>query len=163
MSFGGIIGVSAVLAAAVWLLWSLNRVSLAWTAAQNRIKELDQQRIDAARSLMKVGEELIRLKQEEKASQDKLAAARAQSAAKQKELAAFVPPPPQEIMISSEYPSARDDKPWIVLLARSSGSDAVAQKHYLVWASDHATALSRARYVLADEPGYEVVNAQRYG
>ncbi len=162
MSFDGLLGVVLVAAAAVWLLWSLNRLSLTWTAAQSRIGELDQKRVDMARGLMKFGEELIRLKQDEKQTTDKLAALRAQCTAKQKELAELVPPAPQEILVSSEYPSARDDKAWLVMLVRNSGSDAIAQKRYLVWAADHAAALSRARHVLAEEPGYEVANAQRY-
>lgn len=153
-----VIAIVGVLGAAGWLLWALNRLSMAWTAAQNRIKELDQKRVDMARSLMKLGEELLRLKQDEAESNQKLAAVRTQCAAKQKEVAEFVAPPPQEIMVSSEYPSARDDKPWVVSLVRAGS----APRQYLVWASDHASALNRGRYVLSDEPGYEVSGAQRY-
>lgn len=159
----GLVGFVATLAAAGWLLWAVNRLALAWTAAQNRIKEFDQRRVDLARGMMKFGEELIRLKQQEKEVKDKLAALRAEGAGKQKELAALVPPPPQEIYVSSEYPAARGDKPWIVLLGRSGAAEAAAYKQYLVWAGDHATALSRARHVLSEESGYEIVNAQRYG
>lgn len=155
-----VIALVGVLAAAGWLVWSLNRLSATWTAAQNRIKELDQKRVDMAKSLMKLGEELIRLKQDEAETGQKLAALRTQCTAKQKEVAEFVPPPPQEIFVSSEYPSARDDKPWTVSLVRAGGG---APRQYLVWASDHAGALNRGRYVLSDEPGYEVGGAQRYG
>lgn len=159
----GTIGFVAVLAAAAWLLWSGNRLMLAWTAAQNRIKALDQKRVDLARELMKFGEELIRLKQDERESNEKLAALRAQAAERQKELAAVTPPPPEEIMVSSEYPAARDDKPWIVQLVRTGGTDGSGRRQYLVWAADHASALVRARHVLADEPGCEIVSAYRYG
>ena len=157
---GSLIAIVGVLGAAGWLLWALNRLSAAWTAAQSRIKELDQKRVDMARDLMKVGEELIRLKQDESESGQKLAALRAQCTAKQKEVVEFAPPAPQEILVSSEYPSARDDKPWIVSLVRAGGS---APRQYLVWAADHAGALNRGRYVLSDEPGYEIAGAQRYG
>lgn len=154
-----LVAIVGVLGAAGWLLWALNRLSGAWTAAQTRIKEFDQKRVDLARTLMKLGEELIRLKQDEAERGQKLAAVRAQCTAKQKELTEFVPPPPQEIMISSEYPAARDDKAWVVSLVRSAGG---GQKQYLVWAGDHAAALSRGRHVLSDEPGYEIAAAQRY-
>jgi hypothetical protein len=161
MSIDSVVGFVGVLAAAGWLLWALNRLSAAWTAAQSRIKDLDQKRIDMARSLMKLGEELIRLKQDDAESSQKLAALRAQCTARQKEVAEFVPPPPQEIMVSSEYPPARDDKAWVVSLVRSTAGTGSARQ-YLIWAADHGGALSRGRHVLADEPGYEISGAQRY-
>lgn len=164
MSFGGLIAIAGIGAAALWLLWALNRASLAWNAVQNRVNELDQKRVDMARGLMKIGEELIRLKQDEKETGDKLATLRAQVSAKTKELTEFVPPPPQEILISSEYPSTRDDKAWIVSLAKSVNADASTHKLHLIWAGDHAAAANRARGVLGDQAsGYEIANIQRYG
>ena len=165
MSFAAeLIAVAGIGAAALWLLWAVNRISLAWTAVQNRVKELDQKRVDMARGLMTVGQEMIRLKQDEKETGDKLASLRAQVAARTKELAEFVQPPAQEILISSEYPSTRDDRAWIIALAKSANADASTHKLYLVWAVDHATASSRARSVLGDQAsGYEIANVQRYG
>lgn len=156
-----LVAIVGVLAAAGWLLWGLNRLSAAWTAAQSRVKELDQKRVEMARSLMKLGEELLRLKQDDAENSQKLAALRTQCTAKQKEVAEFVPPPPQEIMISSEYPPARDDKAWVVSLVRSTAGTGAA-KQYLIWAADHGGALSRGRHVLSDEPGYEISGAQRH-
>jgi hypothetical protein len=163
MSFDGLIAVVGILAAAMWLMWGFSRISAAWTAVQKRVQELDQKRIEMARGLMTIGEELIRLKRDEKETGDKLAGLRAQVAAKTKEMAEFVPPPAQEILVSSEYPSTRDDKAWIVAVARSNGGDTARRRQYLVWASDQAGAQNRARTVLADQAsGYEIAAVQRY-
>jgi hypothetical protein len=163
MSFDGLIGVAGTLAAAVWLLWGINRLSLAWAAVQARVKELDQKRVDMAREMMKFGEVMMRHKRDEAETSDKLTVLRAQVAAKTKELAEFVPPPPQEILIPSEYPSTRDDKAWIVSMVRPNGADEAHPRQYLVWAGDHGAAMNRARSTLADQAfGYEATNAQRY-
>ncbi|MBV8535739.1 MAG: hypothetical protein JO128_09110 [Alphaproteobacteria bacterium] len=164
MTFEGVIAIAGTLAAAVWLMWGINRLSLAWTAVQARVKELDQKRVDMAREMMKFGEVLLRHKRDETEASDKLGVLRGQVAAKTKELSEFVPPPPQEILITSEYPATRDDKAWIVSMVRPNGADAGNPQQYLVWAGDHAAALNRARSTLADQAsGYEASNAQRYG
>ena len=164
MSFDGVIGVAGILASAVWLMWGINRLTLAWTAVQTRVKDLDQKRVDMARELMKFGEALLRHRRDEKETSDKLGTLRAQIAAKTKELAEFVPPPPPEILISSEYPSTRDDKAWIVSMARPNSADAGSPRQYLIWAGDHASATGRARTALAEQSsGYEIANIQRYG
>jgi hypothetical protein len=163
MSFEAVIAIAGVLAAAVWLMWGINRLSLAWSAVQARVKELDQKRVDMAREMMKFGEVLLRHKRDEKEANDKLAALRAQIAAKTKEIAAFVPPQPQEILITSEYPSTRDDKAWIVSMVRPNGADEGNPRQYLIWAGDHGAALNRARSTLTEQAfGYEPTNAQRY-
>jgi len=164
MTFEAVIAIAGILAAALWLMWGINRLTLAWTAVQTRVKELDQKRVDMAREMMKFGEVLVRHKRDEQEANDKLGGLRAQIAAKTKEIAEFVPPPPQEILVTSEYPSTRDDKAWIVSMVRPNGADQGNQRQYLVWAGDHATALNRARSTLAEQAsGYEVSNAQRYG
>ena len=163
MSFDGLIAVAGILAAAVWLMWGINRLMAAWTAVQNRVKELDHKRIDMARELMKFGDELLRQKRDEKETGDKLATLRAQISTKTKEIAGFVPPPAQEILVSSEYPSTRDDKAWIIAVARSNGGNPPSRRQYLVWARDHAGAQNRAHTVLADQAsGYEIAAIQRY-
>lgn len=164
MSFDGVIAVAGILAAAVWLMWGVNRLMLAWAAVQTRVKELDQKRVDMAREMMKFSDVLLRNKRDEKETSDKLAALRGQVAAKTKEIAEFVPPPPREILVPSEYPSTRDDKAWIVSMARPNGADEGSPRQYLVWAGDHVAAMNRARTTLAEQAfGYEVANAQRYG
>jgi hypothetical protein len=161
MGFESVIAIAGILGAAVWLMWGINRLMLAWAAVQNRVKELDQKRIDMARELMKIGEELMRHKRDEKETGDKLAGLRAQIAAKTKELAEFVAPPPEEILVSSEYPSTRDDKAWIISVARPNSAD--PRRQYLVWAGDNAGAQNRARTALTDlASGYEIVGVQRH-
>jgi len=163
MSFEAVIAIAGILAAAVWLMWGINRLSLAWSAVQTRVKELDRKRVDMAREMMKFGEALLRHKRDEQEASEKLRALRAQITAKTKEIAEFVPPPPQEILITSEYPSTHDDKAWIVSMVRPNGADEANPRHYLIWAADHGAALNRARSTLTEQAfGYEPSNAQRY-
>ena len=153
----------------VWLLWGIGRLNEAWAAAQKRKVELDQKRVDMAMQLMKLGEELMRLKGTEAGDGERLTALQALCTQKQKELAEFVPPPPPEILVTSEYAASKEDRAWLVLAgrgaaARPSGSanGAAAQKQYLLWATDHNAALNRARHVVSDEPGYEIMDVHRY-
>ena len=140
MSFEGVLAMAGILAAAAWLMWGINRLMQAWAAVQARIKELDQKRVDMAREMMKFAEVMLRHKRDEKETSDKLGALRGQVAAKTKEIAAFVPPPAPEILITSEYPSARDDKAWIVSMVRPNAPEGNGPRQYLIWAGDHAAA-----------------------
>jgi hypothetical protein len=150
---------------AAWLLWSAGRLNQAWLATQKRKQELDVRRVDMAMQLMRRGEDLMRLKGEDTGASERLSALRAHCTQRQNELAAFKPPPPPEIIVTSEYASSRDDKAWVVKLmptgSRTEG-EAVPAKQYLLWAGDHGAAISRARNVIGDEPGYEIQQAQRY-
>ena len=164
MTFEALISIAGILAAVVWLMWGINRLSVAWSAVQTRVKELDQKRVDMAREMMKFGEALLRHKRDEQEASEKLRALRAQITAKTKEIAEFVPPPPQEILITSEYPSTREDKAWIVSMVRPNGADGGNPRQYLVWAGDQTAALNRARSTLTEQAfGYEPASAQRYG
>lgn len=170
MSFEGFLLFAVAAGSAIWLLWSAGRLNAAWLAAQKRKQELDRKRVDMAMHLMKRGEALMQLKGDDAGAAERVAALRALCAQKQKELAGFVPPPPPEIIVTSEYPASREDKAWVVLMAPAGASrppndgnpSDAPKKQYLVWAGDTNAAVSRARNVITDEPGYEVHSVQRY-
>jgi len=149
----------------LWLVWGLGRLNQAWSQAQKRKVELDQKRVDMAMQLMKRGEELMRLKGDEAAAAERLAALKALCAQRQKELQEFVPPAPAEIIVTSEYASSKEDRAWLVILAPGGAArtaEGVAKKQYLLWATDHNAALNRARHVVREEPGYEIADVYRY-
>jgi hypothetical protein len=165
MSLEGFLLFLVAAVSTMWLLWAAGRLNAAWLAAKARKQELEVKRVDLAMQLMKRGEELTRLKGADAVVTDRVATLRAHVSQKQMELASLVPPPPPEILVTSEYASSRDDKPWVVrLMSSRAGSDGTPPplKQYLLWASDQHAAISRARNVISDEPGYEVQNVQRY-
>lgn len=151
----------------LWLAAGFARLSAAWTVGDRRAIELKMMQQREARKLLRNVQEIQRLNDEISKAKASAASVADHQTKKQRELAAVVPPPPPAIYVTSEFPSAKRDHPWIIQLRRNAtaklrdpnGED---QRSYLLWAADHAAALARGRQILAGDRGFDVEGARRY-
>lgn len=159
--------VIGVIVTGMWLAAGFARLSSAWAVGDRRARELKAAQQREARRLLRNVQELQRLNEEIKAAKSSATSAASEQASRQKELDAVAPPPPPAIHVTSEFPAARRDQPWIIHLRRSvaaklrdpSGED---HRYFLLWAADHPAALARGRQILSSDRGYDVEGARRY-
>lgn len=159
--------VIGVVVTGMWLAAGFARLSSAWAVGDRRARELKLAQQREARRLLRNVQELQRLNDEIKTAKTSATNAASEQVSKQKELDAVVPPPPPPIYVTSEFPAARRDQPWVIHLRRSAtaklrnpnGED---HRYFLLWAADHPAALARGRQVLSSDPGYDVEGARRY-
>jgi hypothetical protein len=163
-TFAVVIGIVVV---GLWLAAGFARLSAAWTIGDRRARELKLLQQREARKLLHNVQEIQRLNDEIKSVKTDAASAADHHTAREKELAAVVPPPPPPIYVTSEFPAAKRDQPWVILLRRNATArmrdpDGEDHHHYLLWAADHAAALARGRQILSADRGYDVEGARRY-
>jgi hypothetical protein len=159
--------VVGLVVAAMWLAAGFARLSAAVAIGERRAGALKAVQQREARKLLRSVQELQRLSDEIKAGKANANSVASQQASKQKELAALVPPPPPPIYVTSEFPSAKRDLPWVIHLRRTVTAklrdpDGEDHRYYLLWAADHPGAMARGRQILSGDRGFDVEGARRY-
>jgi hypothetical protein len=159
-NFEAYVVVVALVAAALWLLIGLGRLTHKWRDSQNRTAGLRQQKLDDAKALLKKVQEIVVLETELKQAKQRTGILGEAAETKKKDLKNIVPPPPPAVYVTSEFPPSSRDKAWDALLKRTGAkptrADEPVERHLLVWAPDHAAAQGRAQSALAAYPGFTI-------
>ncbi len=160
--------VVAIVAAGLWFIIGLARLTHAWRDSQRRTAGLRQRKADGAKQLLQSVEELATLSGELREGKFRVETLNTALEARKKHLASVAPPQPPAIYVSSEFPPSSRDRAWTALLRRISPnknkrSDEPTERYVLVWAQDHAAAQSRAQQAVAGHPGYTVEGVMKYG
>lgn len=159
--------VATLVFASLWLLIGVARLYHAWQAGIRNTAGLKQQQVDEAKELMKVAQEVLRLEEEIKEARAAAEKTAKEQAEREKTIGTRPPPPATEIFVSSEFPASKREKPWIAHMKRTGANRArrpgeSAARFVMLWAADHASALNRARALVAGDTDYEVEGLRRF-
>lgn len=144
----------------VWICASLARLQAAWEVSQRQTGELRKALTAAGLKLMSELETVEKLEKEIAHVKQSAAVAMQEQKDRHEMLARSAPPPAPEIQVTSEYPTSKQDKAWIVEFMRDSGAPDQAWEREpptsLVWARTQSAALDRGRTIIRELKTYSV-------
>lgn len=133
----------------VWIFVGLSRLQAAWELSQRQTSEVRHALTAAGLKLLRDLETIEKLESETNRVKEDAAAAIREQAERHQTVARSTRAAPAEISVTSEYPTSRQDKPWIVEFTRDSESPRQPWEREpptsLLWAPTQAAALARGR------------------
>jgi hypothetical protein len=151
--------VMAYSALGLWLLFALARVQAAWTMGERRAGELRSGVTAAGLKLLADQEAVKKIEDHIKRVNEAAAQAERDQQDRHAALVKSTPAPP-EIHVTSEYPAARHDTPWVVRFVRSARFPRQQWEREpqtcLVWAAGQPAAFLRAQKLAEEYKTYGV-------